>query len=103
LKDGSPVPDYAFPCTAIGTLLLIAGMLICGYVVESSTSETWYRPDDQMEARIVWLQKSGTVNDQAFESFAIFPEDAQPLITTSQRAPRRKLKDVLNLKINLKI
>ncbi len=85
LKDGAPVSDYAFPCTAVGTLFLVAGMAICSHVIESSTSEKRYRPHAR-QARVVWLQKSGTVNDQAFESFAIFPPDAQSLVTTSQRA-----------------
>ncbi|KAH6838602.1 hypothetical protein B0I37DRAFT_387349 [Chaetomium sp. MPI-CAGE-AT-0009] len=84
LKDGNPAADYAFPCNAAGTLLLVAGMLICAHVVEGSTSETRYRPVEG-KARVVWLQKSGTVNDQAFESFAIFPRQPQTLITTSQR------------------
>ncbi|RYP73985.1 hypothetical protein DL771_003296 [Monosporascus sp. 5C6A] len=94
LKDENPVADYAFPCTSAGTLLLVAGMLICAHVVESSTSETRYRPADGMEARVVWLQRSETVNDQAFESFAVFPEDPQALVTTSHRASRRRLEDL---------
>jgi hypothetical protein len=93
LKDGKPVADYAFPCTAAGTLLLVVGMLICSHVVESSTSETRYRPASGMSARVVWLQRSGTVNDQVFESFAIFPNSAQALVTTSQQAKRQKLKE----------
>lgn len=71
LKDGSPVADYAYPCTATGTLLLVLGMLICAHVVESSTLESRYRPAAGKSARVVWLQRSGTVNDQVFESFAI--------------------------------
>lgn len=94
LKDGDPVADYAFPCTAVGTLLLVTGTLICAHVVESSTSEKRYRPADGMTARVVWLQRSGTVNDQSFDSFAVFPDDPQDLIITSQRAPRRKIKDI---------
>ncbi|RYP39999.1 hypothetical protein DL767_001933 [Monosporascus sp. MG133] len=85
LKDGNPVAEYSFPCTAAGTLLLVAGMLACSYVVENSTSETRYRPVAGREARVIWLQRSGIVNDQAFKSFAIFPTNAQALVTTSQR------------------
>ncbi|RYP91054.1 hypothetical protein DL770_002827 [Monosporascus sp. CRB-9-2] len=85
LKDGNPVAEYSFPCTAAGTLLLVAGMLACSYVVESSTSETRYCPVAGREARVIWLQRSGIVNDQAFKSFAIFPSSAQALVTTSQR------------------
>ncbi|KAL8336355.1 hypothetical protein RB601_000260 [Gaeumannomyces tritici] len=89
-KDGNPVAEYAFPCTAAGALLLVVGMLVCSHVVESATSETRYRPKDGMEARVVWLQRSGTVNDQSFEPFAIFPRRSQPIITTSHRASLRK-------------
>ena len=84
-KDGNPVAGCAFPCTISGTLMLVAGMLLCAYVVESSTSETRYRPGRGREARIVWLQKSEIVSDQAFESFAIFPQDTPVLVTTSHR------------------
>jgi len=59
-------------------------MLACSYIVESSTREERYYPVGK-EAYIVWLQRSGTVNDQAFESFAVFPAAAQGVITTSQR------------------
>ncbi|KAM7189792.1 Ankyrin repeat-containing domain protein [Rhypophila sp. PSN 637] len=82
-KGESPVADYAFPCTASGTLLLVIGILLCAHVVENSTAEKRYRP--RREARVIWLQGSGTVNDQAFKSFAIFPEDTQALVTTSCR------------------
>ncbi|KAK4144085.1 ankyrin repeat-containing domain protein [Dichotomopilus funicola] len=84
LKDGKAVADYAFPCNAIGTLLLVTGVLICSHVVEGATLERRYRPVGD-EARVVWLQQSGTVNDQTFESFAIFPRQPQTIITTSQR------------------
>ncbi|KAL8399273.1 hypothetical protein RB596_007914 [Gaeumannomyces avenae] len=89
-KDGNPVAEYAFPCTAAGALLLVVGILVCSHVVESATSETRYRPKDGMEARVVWLQRSGTVNDQSFEPFAIFPRKPQPIITTSHRANLQK-------------
>ena len=89
-KDENPVAGYAFPCTAIGTLLLVAGILTCAYVVETSTTESRYRPAAGKAARIVWLQRSGTVNDQAFEPFAVFPESAQLLVTTSRRAREPK-------------
>lgn len=88
-KDGSPVAEYALPCTVLGTLLLVAGMMICSYVVESSTGETRYRPLSGREARVVWLQKSGTVNDQSFDSFAVFPTVPLEVITTSERLPVR--------------
>ncbi|SPO04032.1 uncharacterized protein DNG_06715 [Cephalotrichum gorgonifer] len=94
LKDGSPVEDYPFPCVTTGTLLLVTGIFICAHVIESSTEETQYRPNDGIEARVFWLQRSGIVNDQAFDSYAIFPGDAQELVTASHRAERRRLRDI---------
>ncbi|KAH6889235.1 hypothetical protein B0T10DRAFT_529280 [Thelonectria olida] len=85
LKDGRRIADYAFPCTAAGTLFLAAGVIICSHVVEESTEETRYQPCEGREARLVWVQRSGTVNDQAFNSFAIFPTSPRGLVTTSKR------------------
>lgn len=65
-------------------------MLACSCIVESSTYERRYYPARGKEARIVWLQRSGTVNDQTFESFAILPTEAQAVITTSQRRETAK-------------
>jgi len=59
-------------------------MLVCSHVVENSTEEKRYFPAAGKEARIVWLQRSKTVDDQ-FKSFAIFPKEAQAAVTTSQR------------------
>ncbi|KAI1769466.1 hypothetical protein GGR53DRAFT_868 [Hypoxylon sp. FL1150] len=89
LHDGSPVAQYALPSTVLGTLLLVVGIMICSYVVKSSTGETRYRPLSGREARVVWLQKSGTVNDQSFDSFAVFPTVPLEVITTSERLPVR--------------
>jgi hypothetical protein len=86
-KDGNLVEDYGFLCTAIGTLVLVSGILLCAHVIESSTVETRYRPlRRDMEVQLVWLQKYGTVNDQSFESFAVFPETTLPQLTISRRA-----------------
>ncbi|KAK7420559.1 hypothetical protein QQX98_002758, partial [Neonectria punicea] len=98
LKNGLPVADYAFPCTAVGTLLLVAGMLLCSHVVESSTDEKRYRGGQMKKARIVWLQKTQTVSDQSFDSFALYPEDERTIITTSQRADKRSQATILAFK-----
>ncbi|KAJ3539079.1 hypothetical protein NM208_g5635 [Fusarium decemcellulare] len=85
-KDDRAVQNYAFPCTATGTLTLVAGLLICSHVVESSTTEERYKPGPGRKARMVWLQKAQTVNDQHFGSYAIFPTNDRTVITTSCRA-----------------
>ncbi|KAK0638562.1 hypothetical protein B0T16DRAFT_449529 [Cercophora newfieldiana] len=58
----SSLDGYAYRCTAIGTLFLVLGLLVCSHVVESSTAEDLYRPNG-FEARMVYLQKAGTVSD----------------------------------------
>lgn len=102
-KDNDPIQSYAYPCTATGTLFLVFGLIICSHVVESSTVEKTYRPKG-MEARMVWLQKQGVVNDQSFGSFAIFANEAKSAITTSRRAdvdPILEIKAVLGTTITL--
>ncbi|KAF4333350.1 ankyrin repeat [Fusarium beomiforme] len=91
LNKEDVIENYAFSCIAAGTTLIVAGMLICSLIVEKSTSEKRYLPISKAtEARIVWLQRPGTVNDQTFESFAIYPESPQAVITTSRRASRTR-------------
>ncbi|PNP80126.1 hypothetical protein FNYG_06537 [Fusarium nygamai] len=91
LNKDDVIENYAFSCTAAGTTLIVAGMLICSLIVEKSTSEKRYLPISKAnEARVVWLQRPGTVNDQTFESFAIYPESPQAVITTSRRASRTR-------------
>lgn len=89
-KDDKPIQSYAFPCTATGTLTLVLGLLICSHVVESSTTENRYKPGPGRRARMVWLQKTQTVSDQHFGSYAIFAADDRELITTSHRAIKGK-------------
>ncbi|KAI6762512.1 hypothetical protein HG530_008492 [Fusarium avenaceum] len=89
-KDDKAIQSYAFPCTATGTLTLVVGLLICSHVVESSTTEERYKPGPGRRARMVWLQKTQTVSDQYFGSYAIFAADDRKLITTSHRAIKGK-------------
>jgi ankyrin repeat protein len=98
LRNGLPIVGYAFPCTAAGTLILVAGMLVCSHVVESSTEEKRYRAGQGTDTRVVWLQKTQTVSDQSFDSFAIFAEEKRILITTSQRADKKGQQTVLQFK-----
>ncbi|KAH6853752.1 hypothetical protein B0I37DRAFT_388051 [Chaetomium sp. MPI-CAGE-AT-0009] len=85
-KDDRPIVHYAYPCTAIGTLILVSGMMVCAHVVDSSTEETIYRTGPGTTARMVWLQKSGTVSDQIFGSYAIIARDDRTVVLTSRRA-----------------
>jgi hypothetical protein len=102
-KDGRRVQQYGFPTMASGTTILVIGMIICSLVVEQSTREMKYvwtpeKADKQDDAsngdagkkpkiRVLWLQKSHTVSDQVFDSFALFRkyEDGRDYILTSRR------------------
>ncbi|KPM42985.1 hypothetical protein AK830_g3571 [Neonectria ditissima] len=98
-KGENPVAAYAFPSTAAGTLILAMGLLLCAHVVESSTTERRYLPKDDKEARLVWLQQTKIVNDQVFDSKAIFATDPRHLITMSYRANRRSSLTFLQVNI----
>ncbi|KAL6907290.1 hypothetical protein GGI43DRAFT_431349 [Trichoderma evansii] len=46
LKDGKTVVKYAFPCAAVGTVLLVFGLFLCSWVVGKSTKETYYEAEN---------------------------------------------------------
>ena len=86
------VIPYGYPLTAVGTVLLVIGMLICSHVVEQSTVEqTWdikpnpVGPEGTLGPRILWLQRGGYINDQNFSSFCILGRGACDSIMTSRR------------------
>ncbi|KAI6750430.1 hypothetical protein HG530_014711 [Fusarium avenaceum] len=87
-KDDKPVAGYAYPCTAVGTLVLVLGMLLCGHVVESSTDEKRYEPAEEWKARMIWLQQTKTVSDQVFDSHMVYAQDDRQTIITSRRSKR---------------
>jgi len=105
-KNSRPVGAYAFPIMAIGTIFLMVGMLICPAVVEQSTTEKEYvlrlpkdskietstrdqnaGADNKLNLRLLWLQKSETINDQAFDSFLLLGQSSgrRHHILTSRR------------------
>lgn len=94
LKDGKRVVDYAFPCAAGGTLLLVLGLFMCAWVVEKSTAETCYKADKH-QIFIVWLQKHHTVAEQVFRPFAIYPTRKRKYITMSRRNIRENVQENL--------
>ncbi|KAH9240592.1 hypothetical protein K456DRAFT_1824540 [Colletotrichum gloeosporioides 23] len=85
-KDDEAVPEHAFSLAASGTILLVAGLLLCARVVESSTHEQRYKPTEGYEIHLYWLQQGQTVSDQVFESFATFPSLPRTEIITSRRS-----------------
>ncbi|VUC22150.1 unnamed protein product [Clonostachys rosea] len=89
-KDGKQIAGYSYPCTAIGTLLLVTGVMLCSHVVESKTLEKRYVPLNGMKATMVWLQQEKTVNDQSFDSYAVYFTKGDDPIITSERSPNEK-------------
>ncbi|EEP82856.1 predicted protein [Uncinocarpus reesii 1704] len=65
-KDERPIPTWAFPITSIGTLLLIIGMFLCAWLIETTTAERFFKGKVQM----FWLQGSQRIGDQVFDAFA---------------------------------
>jgi ankyrin repeat protein len=67
-----------------GTLLLVVGMLLCAHVVDSASREEFWKPGGGKKAYVIWLQQCGIVNDQIFESWAIYPAVQRTVITSSR-------------------
>ncbi|KAK3358065.1 hypothetical protein B0T25DRAFT_477211 [Lasiosphaeria hispida] len=93
LKDAEEVPRYGYPIMALGTVMLTIGMILCSYVIDSSTQETKFilqsaQPDTPKQTiRTLWLQKSHTLSDQDFNSFVLFSPVSRTYILSSERAP----------------
>lgn len=72
LKAWAPVAGYGYPCFLVGTLLVIVGILGCGHVIEGITTEYSFEPAHNSDLQPLVLQRSVTVADQHFSSYAIF-------------------------------
>ncbi|KAF5598212.1 ankyrin repeat [Fusarium pseudocircinatum] len=62
-EENKPVSNYAFPCTASGTIFLVTGLLLCADVVEKRTAEVARKPRTGYEAYAIWVQREATVGD----------------------------------------
>ncbi|KAI5787309.1 hypothetical protein EDC01DRAFT_617754, partial [Geopyxis carbonaria] len=82
-KGRSPVQGYAYPLAAIGTFMVVAGVLLSGNIVEESTVEKRY--PTKREVRLLWLQKSVAIDGQTFKSYLILGKDPVKTITVSTR------------------
>ncbi|KAK2007336.1 hypothetical protein LZ32DRAFT_632368 [Colletotrichum eremochloae] len=61
LKNKQPVLSYAYLCAVVGTLLLVSGLILCAYVVESSIKERRLEVLSGREAyEPVWVIKTKT-------------------------------------------
>ncbi|KAG4273420.1 hypothetical protein FPRO04_09784 [Fusarium proliferatum] len=84
-EEDKPVSNYAFPCTASGTIILVTGLLLCADVVEKRTVEMARKPRVGYDAYPMWLQRQATVGDQVFKSFGIFSDEPRKEVVTSRR------------------
>ncbi|KAF5024224.1 hypothetical protein F66182_3738 [Fusarium sp. NRRL 66182] len=85
-KDGVPVESYAMPMAVTGTLALVLGILVCAHAVDESSEEEVYEVRGGSAAvAMVWLQKQKMVNDQHFDSVAIYPTMRRCRAYTSER------------------
>ncbi|KAF8242056.1 hypothetical protein K440DRAFT_169917 [Wilcoxina mikolae CBS 423.85] len=94
-KGGLTVRNYAYPLCGIGILLQSVGMFICASVIEQSTIEqTWVKCDEAKAARMIcfWLQRRRVINDQEFDSFAVFAKRPVEFVMTSRRRKARNPK-----------
>lgn len=98
--------EYGYPCYIISSVLLSIGIGICSLAVERNTIEHSWRvlqnvqqkkelesssslTIDQSESfdsspRLVWLQQTQDVNDQAFDGYAILAGPKRYIVTSSR-------------------
>ncbi|KAK3378991.1 hypothetical protein B0T24DRAFT_506525, partial [Lasiosphaeria ovina] len=84
-KAGASVAAYGYPCFAIGTVLVIGGVLGCGHVIEGITTEHVFQPEHRGRKagmQVLVLQRACTVSDQHFSSYAIFNSPENRTIRT---------------------
>lgn len=85
-------------CIAIGTIVLVLGMMVCSHVVESKTIQKKYTTRNGLKATMAWLQQGKTVNDQSFDSYAvIFTKGENPIVTSERSTSERERSDGLGL------
>ncbi|KAL2009325.1 hypothetical protein VTN00DRAFT_7519 [Thermoascus crustaceus] len=85
-------PSYAFPLTIVGTIGITVGAYICAHVVEASTDEDiWEADSTKGSFRVMWIQPTQFVGDQAFRSYAIHGTVNQQAIRTSRKTRPERL------------
>lgn len=71
----APIPSWTVVLNTLGTVILMAGMILCCYLIDKSNKEERWEFWTDTKPEIVWLQKGGTVGDQHFNSYAIFARE----------------------------
>lgn len=68
-KEDKSIPPWAFPLASIGTILLVLGMFLCAWIIETTTMEKVFKNENKV--RMHWLQQGNqTIGDQIFDAFA---------------------------------
>lgn len=94
LKEDSPLQGSAYPFAVIGTGILVVGMMLCSRAIEESSRETTWR-SKAGKFHIMWVQRGEAVNDQMFQSYALFAKGERDTLMTSHPAS-----DVHNLSLH---
>lgn len=87
-------PRYAYPCFVTGTMFIICGLLACGHVIESVTTEHEFRinPSEERQVNlkeVIRIQKAAHVGDEYFDGYSLrTPIDGDVVLRTSR--PNRK-------------
>ncbi|KAI5782070.1 hypothetical protein DFH27DRAFT_488076, partial [Peziza echinospora] len=89
-KPGKKQKESSFSVSAklitpIGTIALVLGMMMCSYIIERSTREVVWAVADEKSTGfyVMWVQRGQTVNDQLFDSYAMFGRDLRKSLMVS--------------------
>ncbi|KAF1983030.1 hypothetical protein K402DRAFT_466280 [Aulographum hederae CBS 113979] len=100
LRKGVAIPTFAYGCFVTRTVCIVVGLLICGRIIESCTTEHTIEPTaegNMLIQRIFRLQMACTVGSQRFPSVGIVNPQDNMLIRTSRldlqriNSPKTKL------------
>ena len=85
-------PSDGLLLTVAGTLAVSVGVFICCCVIEARIRLARWVPRDRRQVlRIVWLQKSQSINGHMFKACAIFASTSRHEISISQFYYKRSL------------
>ncbi|KAF2808792.1 uncharacterized protein BDZ99DRAFT_444593, partial [Mytilinidion resinicola] len=83
-KGDFPVPSYEYPCFLIGSTFIIIGLIFCSRVIEATTAEHDFVQRKSKKIQVLRLQRTCTVSDQHFESYAILNAPGDVRLRTSR-------------------
>lgn len=81
---------YAYPCFITGTTLIISGLLACGHIIESVTTEHEFRLNPSKKRRanlkeVIRIQEKTNVGDENFDGYSLrTPINGDVVLRTSR-------------------